>query len=147
MIIKTLIEVEHDDYIDFEKDFDGNLCSYFWRIINPAQAVPNEQKELAELIEESQYGLQFGDGSMRKGRSLTVKEKRLIIDALLASQPPAAAGQVVPDGYVLLPKPPTAQMREAFEEVYNKTGYHDGAMDFNDAYSAMVATAAEKEKG
>lgn len=43
------------------------------------------------LIESAQYGLQFGDGSLRKGRALTTEEMRIIEKALYAYAVPVAA--------------------------------------------------------
>lgn len=43
------------------------------------------------LIESAQYGLQFGDGSVRKGRALTTEEMRIIEKALYAYAVPVAA--------------------------------------------------------
>ncbi|MGA4275628.1 hypothetical protein ACI2VH_02665 [Ralstonia nicotianae] len=42
------------------------------------------------LIESAQYGLQFGDGSMRKGRAFTTEEMRIIEKALYAYAVPVA---------------------------------------------------------
>ncbi|WP_432734809.1 hypothetical protein [Ralstonia solanacearum] len=76
---------------------EGAGCGYLTAGNGEQQAEPvgDERAALRWLIENAQYGLQFSDGSLSKGRAPTEKEIRILIEALRAAQSGQRAGVAI----------------------------------------------------